>query len=536
MKKFTLKLILLIAFFTLNSFKSLPIKEHRQQNDFFVNLNYSAFSTESTFKLDKAYFSLFFKKYPSYKKYKKTIQNLYRNRNYNTIWYDDRSIGELGNFLYNKASSMAEEQGIKAEIPYLEDIDHIFNETADKKPSKKDSEILLTCMYVFYADKVYNGLDEKKVKELGWYLPKKKVSYEKILDSLLITPNLINKNNVVFFSQYYKLQDALKKYRAIEKEFEWKKIDTSAVYKEFKPDDTSSTIAQIRNRLFTLGDLKEDSKKPIYDYELMAGILNYKFRNGITPNYTIAPEHIRVMNTPINKLIQTLLVNMERCRWIPPVLERDKKYIMINIPSFHLFYIKDGKIALESKIFVGTRMNETVIFSGKIDRIVFSPYWNIPSSIVENVLKFKVSQDAKYLEENNIENNNGRYRQKPGPENSLGLVKFLFPNPNDIYMHDTPQKSLFNFESRTFSHGCINVEKAKELAIALLKEDPDWPVEKINEAMSGKEETPYILKSKIPIYIGYYTAWVHDDGQINFYTDIYDRDERLLKALHIDQK
>lgn len=111
----------------------------------------------------------------------------------------------------------------------------------------------------------------------------------------------------------------------------------------------------------------------------------------------------------------------------------------------------------------------------------------------------------------------GKVRQKPGPKNSLGLVKFMFPNPNDIYMHDTPAKSLFEFEKRTFSHGCINVKEAKQLALHILKDDPDWPVDKIESAMSGEKETTCMLKHKIPVYIGYFTCWVQDNGEINFF-------------------
>ncbi|WP_348799109.1 L,D-transpeptidase family protein [Flavobacterium adhaerens] len=533
MKKITLLSFLLIVFFIVCSFKSINSETKFHKNYTYPTTESSIVKVDSAFSLDKNYFTVFFKKYSDYKKYQKSTETLYKNRDYHTIWYDDRGIGELGQMLYDKVKKLSEDNSISS-VPYKKDLENIFNKTALQKPSKKDSEILITCMYIFYVDKIYNGLDEKKVKELGWNLPKKEISYEKALDSLLVSPALINKNNSAFFSQYYKLEKALKKYQDIEKNNPWKRIDTSATYIEFKPDDTSSTIAQIRNRLFIYGDLKTDSKKNVYDTELMTGVLNFKKRHGLKQNFFIAPEHIKLLNTPYSKQIQTLLVNMERCRWIPPYLESDPEYVMINIPSFRLIYVKHGKFELESRVFVGTQMNETVIFSSKIDRIVFSPYWNIPSSIVENVLKFKVSQDPKYLEEQNIEVNNGRYRQKPGPENSLGLVKFLFPNPNDIYMHDTPQKNLFDFESRTFSHGCINVEKAKELAIKLLADYPEWPISKINEAMSGKEETPCVLKDKVPIYIGYYTAWVHDDGQVNFFTDIYERDERLYKALHLD--
>lgn len=130
-----------------------------------------------------------------------------------------------------------------------------------------------------------------------------------------------------------------------------------------------------------------------------------------------------------------------------------------------------------------------------------------------------------------MEWNEGRVRQKPGLKNSLGLIKFLFPNSNDIYLHDTPSKSLFEREERAFSHGCIRVDKPKDLAIEILKDDPKWTPEKIEEAMNKGKETWYTLKEKIPVYIGYFTAWVDNDGTIHFYNDIYKRDELLASML-----
>jgi murein L,D-transpeptidase YcbB/YkuD len=130
-----------------------------------------------------------------------------------------------------------------------------------------------------------------------------------------------------------------------------------------------------------------------------------------------------------------------------------------------------------------------------------------------------------------MEWNNGQVRQKPGANNSLGLVKFIFPNSNDIYMHDTPAKTLFSRENRAFSHGCIRVGKPRDLAIAILKDDPTWTPEKIDRAMHAGKENTVVLKSKIPVYIGYFTAWVNAAGEINFYDDIYGRDERLAELL-----
>lgn len=130
-----------------------------------------------------------------------------------------------------------------------------------------------------------------------------------------------------------------------------------------------------------------------------------------------------------------------------------------------------------------------------------------------------------------MEWHNGNIRQKPGPKNSLGLIKFLFPNNNNIYLHDTPSKSLFNEEKRAFSHGCIRIAKPKELAELILKNDPNWPTEKIDAAMNGGKEKWMTLKNKIPVHIGYFTSWVDEEGDINFYKDIYNRDNTLTSLL-----
>ena len=339
------------------------------------------------------------------------------------------------------------------------------------------------------------------------------------------------KNNDLIFDQYYKLQEVLKKYQKIEKDNTWKTIITDAPYKDLRPDATSTTIAQVRNRLYIMGDLKEDSKNDFYDQDLMDGVMKYKLRNGLKPNYIISEDNIKEMNIAVSDKIKTLKINMERCRSISPKLTKVKEYIIINIPSFELTYVKNGKIELVSKIFVGSELTKTTIFNGNIEKIVFSPYWTVPQSIVENELKLQIASDKNYLAEHNMEWINGQIRQKPGARNSLGLVKFIFPNPDDIYMHDTPSKSLFDFEKRTFSHGCINVAKAKELAIAMLQNYPEWTADRIDQAMDGKEETEFKLPNKVPIFICYFTAWANESGEIGFYQDIYHNDNNLNKIL-----
>jgi L,D-transpeptidase YcbB len=488
---------------------------------------------KSVILINSAIISDFFKKYPDLKKYKSDVSALYKNRNYKSIWYNRKGVIEFASLLYSKANLLTEE-GIESHLAYKNKIDGIFNEKSTDNLSPTDTELQLSSLYIYYAKKVFQGIDTKNIRETGWFIPRKNLSYKNLLDSLLIDPQLLSKNEKQLFGHYYKLREALKKYRQIEKNGDWNPITTDLLPKEYKLGDSSKTIGQIRQRLAVTGDIKQDSKSNLYDKELMAGVLNYKKRNSMKMDYPINSMLIQRMNTPIEKYIKAIIVNMERCRWIAPEMTKADEYIIINIPSFKLIFKRNSKKELESDVFVGETMNETVIISSNVTQIVFSPYWNVPNSIIENELIPAISREKNYLEAHNMEWKNGKIRQKPGEKNALGLVKFIFPNADGIYLHDTPSKSLFQSEYRAYSHGCINMSKAKELALLLLKNYPEWPIERIDNAMKGEKETVCILKKKIPIHIVYFTAWVNDSGEISFYNDVYERDKRLAELLISD--
>ena len=490
-------------------------------------------SSKSTVKIDDTAISNFLNKYPNLKTNKVNLIALYKNRKYNSIWLDSKGTIEFANLLYSKVNEL-EEEGLKSQFPYKDKVDLLFSKQSAKKITPIDTELLLSSMYIFYAKKVYKGIDAEKVKEIGWLIPQKNLSYVTLLDSLLVDPTALDKDDKLQFDQYYKLRTVLKKYREIEQSGSWKLIVRDSLVKEFKPGDTSETIGQIRQRLATTGDLQHDSKSNTYDEELTAGVLNFKKRNGYNPDPIITFSQIDRMNIPIDSYIKTIMVNMERCRWIAPEMTKAAELIIVNIPSFKMFFKRNGITELESNVFVGSTMDQTVIFSSTLNYLVFSPYWNVPTSIVQSEIKTAMEQNKNYLADNDMEWNNGRVRQRPGPNNPLGKVKFIFPNSNDIYLHGTPSRDLFQSEYRAYSHGCINVNKSEELAYLILKNDPDWPAERIKAAMDGGKETTCILKNKIPVHIGYFTAWVNDSGEVSFFNDLYERDDRLAKILFSD--
>lgn len=479
---------------------------------------------------DSALIAPFFIKYPKFSYLKNDVVQLYRKRHYQHLWYDRKGLNEFANLLYDKANNM-DQEGLHIKIPYKEQISEFLEKSDSSEKQNLEAELFMSSLYFFYADKVYKGIDAEKSKELGWYLPRKKQSFDSKLDSLLLDPSRINTPEKDVLAQYYSLKTALQKYRTIETKGGWASIAIPDKMKTLKLGDSSAIIPQVRKRLLVTGELSTDSESSKFDNELMAGLYKYKQHIGISPDSILTSKNIQIMNIPVSERIKTIMVNMERCRWVSPTLTKNKQYIVVNIPSFTLTFFKEGKPELVSKVVVGKELNETVVFSGEMNQIVFSPYWNVPPSILKKEILPSIAKNSDYLAKNNMEWYDGRVRQKPGPKNALGLVKFLFPNSHTIYMHDTPSKSLFNRDSRSFSHGCIRVARPRDLAIMVLKDDPNWSPEKIDAAMHSGVEKYYSLKTRIPVYIGYYTAWVDTDGEIYFFNDIYNRDDRLAELL-----
>lgn len=518
----------LLLFFLVNGSCTSKKNRHRANAGDFLLRN--AINQHSNLPFDSNMVIAFYHSYPALKKYQKDVTEVYRQHHFTHIWFDKRGVVEFGQTLYCKVNELNDE-GISSKFPYHKEMDGVFDNDEVSTLSPTETEIMLTNLYLFYAEKVFRGIEEDSTKAIGWLLPRKQVSFAVLLDSVMADPELICRDDSMLFSQYYKLRDILKRYREIERKGGWKPIDLDPKLKSYKPGDTAKAIQQIRERLFKTGDIKQNNASNEYDPELVEAVRKYQQRNGFNPGKLILPEHIRSMNVSAEERIKKIIVNMERCRWISPEFAKAKAYIVVNIPSYNLNLVRNGNSEFQSPVIVGNNVTKTVIFSGMLSYIVFSPYWNVPQSIINKEVKPGMAKDKNYLESHNMEWNGGQVRQKPGENNSLGLVKFIFPNSDDIYMHDTPAKSLFAKERRAFSHGCIRVGKPRDLAVEILRDDPNWTPEKIEAAMHAGKESTYSLKNKIPVYIGYLTAWVDPKGEINFYEDIYEMDDRLAELL-----
>ena len=484
---------------------------------------------DSLLYFDRSQLPPFFEKHPEFNYLKADLLQLYQKSNYKYRWFDKHGISEYGHLLYDKVINMQSE-GV-AETHYKDKLDSLFQHSKSIKIINAENEIFLSAIYINYMEKVYCGLDISKSTALGWYIPRKNLCVLSRLDSILQKPNLLFEQDYNRIPQYNKLKKSLEKYRAIESNGGWQTIGIPARFKNLKPKDTSEIIIKLKQRFMIVGELQQHEPNNLYDNQLSSVVLNYKKRHGLSNSIVIDKELLSHLNVPISNRIQTILVNMERCRWFSADLLKFDTYIVVNIPSYQLTLYRNGNPDFASRVVVGKSLTQTIIFSGLMSQIVFSPYWNIPSSIVKNEILPELKKNKHYLEQHDMEWNGSNLRQRPGEKNALGLIKFIFPNSNNIYLHDTPSKALFKNDKRAFSHGCIRVEKPKELAIELLKNDRNWNTTKIDLAMKSGIQKVYNLKEKTPVYIGYFTAWVNETDEICFYDDIYSRDIRLYNAL-----
>ena len=489
------------------------------------------FNSEQELFFDTLKIEAFLKERPELGSYAPSIRKFYAARNFAYAWYNKKGLIEQAGNLADRIKNLPQE-GITEAAPYSSILDSMLYEKSSKKPDL-DLELMLTAQYFVFAKLAWQGKDASISKQAQWFLPRKKVAYETYLDSMLKAPGKFTGIGVApVYRQYDLLKSFLIKYNALAEKDEWKAI--VAEQKSYKPGDSAELIAKIKTRLFKLEDFKGDTLNMRYDSVLFEAMKQFQGRHGLVADGAIGPGTFAALNMPLKTRITQLLVNMERCRWLPVHMNAD--YLAVNIPEFRLHVYHADSLLWSCNVVVGQSVHKTVIFGGDMKYVVFSPYWNVPPSIVRNEVLPAMRRNANYLNAARMEIT-GRseglptIRQKPGPKNSLGQVKFLFPNSYNIYLHDTPAKSLFTESSRAFSHGCIRISEPSKLAGFLLRNSKNWNEEKIKAAMNLGKEQYVTLKEPVPVFIAYFTSFIDRNNLLNFRKDIYERDNQLANML-----
>jgi murein L,D-transpeptidase YcbB/YkuD len=326
-------------------------------------------------------------------------------------------------------------------------------------------------------------------------------------------------------SQYSLLQNALTRYTEIRQRGGWQKIN--ATKKFYQKGESSPAIRQVKERLRASGDFSLADTSSLYTSELLISVEKVQKQFGFKENGVLDAAFIKELNVPVEQRITQLEKNMERFKSLPEVTQGTR--LLANIPEFKLHVYEGDQVVFDIDIVVGKESTKTVIFNDEMQQIVFSPSWTVPPSIVKNEILPAMRGRKEYLWRNNYvqtgtENGLPVIKQLPGPHNALGKVKFIFPNSYNIYFHDTPAKSLFELRKRAFSHGCIRLAEPAKLAEYLLRNSPGWTPEKIRKAMNAGDEQYVKLPSNVPVSISYFTAWVDNEGMVNFREDIYGMD------------
>jgi L,D-transpeptidase YcbB len=458
------------------------------------------------------------------------MRNFYKVRNFQYAWFTSDGPTEQARGLWGlyategDGSSKDTAQDLSKRMDTLLQKDSIIVDKNDS--SFVQTELALTQQLIKYAAKNPQHINSNSIYYL---VPAKKMNAMDYADSILSRQkdtSMYSDNKV-----YTALKGQLANYYSIAKNGGWGTITSTG---QLKKGTKSPAVIALKKRLQLSKDYNGTDTTNIFSDSLEFAVKSFQQRNGLKPTGIVNDSMITVLNIPVEQRIQQIIVNMNRAMWMPKQV--DSSRIEINIPSQMLYAYADSGKAFEMPVIVGKEGNSTVMFSSNISQIVFNPTWNIPESIVKNEIMPKMKEDKNYLKKNNIEvvkQNDSLpvLRQLPGKNNPLGKAKFLFPNTHDIYLHDTPDKTAFAKQDRALSHGCIRVADAARLAQYLLKDQSDWTAQKINSAMNnGKEET-VTLKNREAVNINYLTAWVDNDGYMNFRPDVYSHDKEAMDKM-----
>jgi murein L,D-transpeptidase YcbB/YkuD len=491
-----------------------------------------------------------------------TLLLFYERRMYRPAWTgDDGPLPQVYALL--KAISEAGREGLKPADYHLVKIECTLKKVRQNPGGKNlldprrlvDLDLLLTDAFLIYGSHLLAGRINPETIDPEWHANLREADLASVLQTALDSNQIEEalKNLLPPQLGYNRLKQALARYRDIAAKGGWSTVPPGP---KMKKGDTGERVVVLCNRLIATCDLdqKPYNNKNIFDDDLEEEVRRFQRRHGLDADGIVGPLTLAELNVPVEQRVRQIELNLERWRWLPQDL--GKRFILVNIANFELDVVEDGQLVMTMRAVVGRHYRRTPVFSGKMTYLVLSPYWHTPPGIAVKDKLPLIRKNPDYLVEQNIKvfqgwgaetkeidpktvdwskvtakNFNYRLRQEPGPLNALGGVKFMFPNKFDVYLHDTPSRELFAKTVRTFSSGCIRIEKAIELAEYVLRGDPKWTRETILAAIGKRVEQNVRLPEPIPVHLLYWTAWTDEDGSIEFRNDIYGRDKTLDEAL-----
>ncbi len=483
------------------------------------------------------------------------LPKFYKDRNYHWAWSEETNRREAA-----EALSKSWRDGLNPDDYHLEQIMDLANDLANEKGTldfKKVAELdfLLTDGMLLYAFHLIKGKLNPENYDITWNFEMRSLP----LNSAELLENALKRKKILEtiyglrpgFYAYRAMLKGMDKYTKIKEQGGWKLIELSET---LKPGQANSVVPYLWKRLAIEGYIQQvpDSLTETYDSVLVEAVKHFQYNRGLNDDGNIGKNTVKALNVPVDSLIDKLIVNMERSRWLLDVTEKNR-ILIVNIAKFQAFLVRNDSILYKTNVMVGREQHETPLFRKRMQNIVFNPTWTVPHSIAVKEMLPKLRRDSHYLRKHNMTllNRSGtkindlgidwyKYsannfpfiiRQEPGPRNALGKVKFLFPNKYSIYLHDTPSRYLFVKEKRAFSHGCIRVQHPLKLAEVILNDPEKWNQNTIQAIIETRKETWVPVKDPLDVLLFYWTAGPNDNNELFFLEDIYKRDGKLLYAL-----
>jgi murein L,D-transpeptidase YcbB/YkuD len=481
----------------------------------------------------------------------------YRQRGYRQAWTDYDEILDRGWTLL-RAMEASSADGLDP-AQYRYDVAHRLVQEVEGDSIAETAEpaqmaiadMVLSEVFGRYANHVAGGIIDPTGSGIEWRIPKDTVDVGALLTRLADDedPAAIVASLRPGAPQYALLMDALARYTEILAQGGWQEVPSDV---QDEIGERGPAVAVLRQRLIAEADAEEarlatagNAQPDVFDESLKQALEHFQERHSIDADGAVGPATLEQLNTSAEQRVQQLRLNLDQWRWLPDDL--GDRYILVNVAGFEMELVENDSVLIAMDVVVGQEGWETPIFQDTLESIVVNPYWNVPSGIMADEVLPAIQRDPDYLARNNMEvlrgdrvvdassidwsqvsgNTNYRVRQKQGPDNALGQVKFLFPNENDIYLHDTPARAPFNASNRAFSHGCIRLERPLELARILLDRTTETPSSRLDDLLARDGEQWIRVTEPVPVYILYFTAWAADDGSVRFHPDVYERDERL---------
>jgi L,D-transpeptidase YcbB len=500
--------------------------------------------------------------FPNFSDYSQQVQALYQSVNYAPMWVRDGQATPQALAMITAFQS-SRQKGLS---PEDYDASHWPQRLAALKTSPGDANTVahfdaaLTVCAMRYISDLHMGRVNPKQFKVGFNVDQKKYDLPQFLAQKLLVatnvPEVLNGVEPPYYG-YQRTELALQTYLALADKDHSPPLPD--VQKTLAPGDPYPGAEALAQRLQLTGDLPQgtvaDAQPGIYGGALVDGIKHFQTRHGLGSDGRLGKDTVSQLNTPFSVRVQQLDDALERWRWLPA--DFSPLPVAVNIPEFVLrVFTPDHRIAMRMNVVVGKAVrHETPVFAENMKYIIFRPYWNVPLSITRAEIIPSIQKDGGYLSKKGFEvtDQSGNVvtggavsadvlaqlrsgkllvRQKPGPSNSLGLIKFIFPNEHNVYLHSTPAQSLFSQSRRDFSHGCIRLEQPAELAAWLLRDQPKWTLDAVKAAMqSGPDNQQVNLTPSVPVVIIYLTALVEENGEVYFFNDIYGHDQRLNAVL-----